>query len=215
MPRKKLLHFEELTSMPHVFEYPEGITIPWAHYFGNSNPITLEIGCGTGAYTLGLARMFPERNFVGIDVKGARMWHGAKAAEDENLKNIAFLRTRVEQLETFFAPGEISEIWITFPDPQPRLGKARKRLTSTRFLNLYQNILKTDSVVHLKTDNPPLFDFSVDTVKATNRPIVFMTNDLYKELFDAEELHIKTQYEAKYLEMGLPICYLKFKIQPE
>ncbi len=210
MARKKLLHFSDLDTMAHVFEYTDDEPILWQEYFGNKNPITLEIGCGRGAYTLGLAKMYPDRNFIGIDVKGARLWHGATEAANDKLKNIAFLRTRVEDLEKFFTTNEISEIWITFPDPHPREGKTKKRLTYKRFLNLYKAITIQNSAIHLKTDNKPLFDYSIESITEYHSNILIQTSDLYSDFPEPSELHIKTQYESIYLEKGVPICYVKF-----
>ncbi len=198
--------------MKHVFEYPENVAGTWNSFFQNQHPIVLEVGCGTGSYTLGLAHRFPEKNFIGIDIKGARMWHGATQAQEQGLENVAFLRTQIEKIDTYFAPEEISEIWITFPDPQPKKSKMSKRLTSNRMLDLYSQFLKKDAIVHLKTDNEMLFDFSVEVAKERNYSIQVITKDLYQESFVDDVLSIKTVFETKFLALGIPIKYLRYQI---
>ena len=198
--------------MRHVFEYPENVAGTWNTFFQNENPIVLEVGCGTGTYTLGLAQRFPEKNFIGIDIKGARMWHGATQAQEQGLENAAFLRTQIEKINTYFAPEEISEIWVTFPDPQPKKSKMSKRLTSNRMLDLYTQFLKKDAIVHLKTDNEMLFDFSVEVAQERNYSIDILTKDLYQEFFVDDVLSIKTVFETKFLAMGIPIKYLRYRI---
>ncbi len=198
--------------MRHVFEYPENVAGTWNTFFQNENPIVLEVGCGTGTYTLGLAQRFPEKNFIGIDIKGARMWHGVTQAQEQGLENAAFLRTQIEKINTYFAPEEISEIWVTFPDPQPKKSKMSKRLTSNRMLDLYTQFLKKDAIVHLKTDNEMLFDFSVEVAQERNYSIDILTKDLYQESFVDDVLSIKTVFETKFLAMGIPIKYLRYRI---
>jgi tRNA (guanine-N7-)-methyltransferase len=212
MSRRKLKHFAEMKEMKHVFEYPENVAGTWNSFFQNQHPIVLEVGCGTGSYTLGLAHRFPEKNFIGIDIKGARMWHGATQAQEQGLENVAFLRTQIEKIDTYFAPEEISEIWITFPDPQPKKSKMSKRLTSNRMLDLYSQFLKKDAIVHLKTDNEMLFDFSVEVAKERNYSIQVITKDLYQESFVDDVLSIKTVFETKFLALGIPIKYLRYQI---
>jgi len=201
-----------MKEMKHVFEYPENVAGTWNSFFQNQHPIVLEVGCGTGSYTLGLAHRFPEKNFIGIDIKGARMWHGATQAQEQGLENVAFLRTQIEKIDTYFAPEEISEIWITFPDPQPKKSKMSKRLTSNRMLDLYSQFLKKDAIVHLKTDNEMLFDFSVEVAKERNYSIQVITKDLYQESFVDDVLSIKTVFETKFLALGIPIKYLRYQI---
>jgi tRNA (guanine-N7-)-methyltransferase len=201
-----------MKEMRHVFEYPENVAGTWNTFFQNENPIVLEVGCGTGTYTLGLAQRFPEKNFIGIDIKGARMWHGATQAQEQGLENAAFLRTQIEKINTYFAPEEISEIWVTFPDPQPKKSKMSKRLTSNRMLDLYTQFLKKDAIVHLKTDNEMLFDFSVEVAQERNYSIDILTKDLYQESFVDDVLSIKTVFETKFLAMGIPIKYLRYRI---
>ena len=198
--------------MKHVFEYPENVAGTWNSFFQNQHPIVLEVGCGTGSYTLGLAHRFPEKNFIGIDIKGARMWHGATQAQEQGLENVAFLRTQIEKIDTYFSPEEISEIWITFPDPQPKKSKMSKRLTSNRMLDLYSQFLKKDAIVHLKTDNEMLFDFSIEVAQERKYSIQVITKDLYQESFVDDVLSIKTVFETKFLALGIPIKYLRYQI---
>jgi tRNA (guanine-N7-)-methyltransferase len=209
LARRKLAHFAEMDQMPFVFAYPEDKAGRWAEFFGNQHPIILEVGCGTGRYTTGLAQKFPENNYIGLDIKGSRMWHGAKAVEAAQLKNAAFIRTQLESIQNYFAPGEVDEIWITFPDPQPRESRERKRLSSPRFLALYKDICKPGGIVHLKTDNQTLFDYSVTAWKEYGMRISACTNNLYAQPLENEVLSIKTTYEERYLAQGLPICYMR------
>lgn len=195
--------------MPFVFAYPEDKAGQWNAFFGNDHPLVLEVGCGTGRYTIGLARMFPEKNFLGLDIKGSRMWHGAKTIESEGLTNAAFLRTQMASIQNYFAPGEVAEIWITFPDPQPRESRERKRLSSPRFLDLYRPFMQKDGIVHLKTDNQALFDYSEEAWRAHGMQIEMQTRDLYAAPLADAVLGIKTTYEERYLAQGLPICYMR------
>lgn len=213
MARRKKAHFAQMKLMPHVFEFPENMAGKWKNFFKNENKITLEIGCGTGNYTIGMASLFPSKNFIGLDIKGDRMWHGATAVQEKEMKNVAFLRTRIEQLCDYFEPEEVKEIWITFPDPHPRDGKIKKRLTSPRFLDLYQKVLGKNNLLHLKTDNQDLFDYSLETWQENkNLEILKSTKDLYATDFVDDVLEIKTVYEKKFLAQGLTICYLKAKV---
>ena len=184
-------------------------------FFLNDHPIILEIGCGKGEYTIGLGRAFPEKNFIGIDIKGEGLWKGAKEALEAGLDNIAFLRIQVERIRHFFSENEVDAIWLTFPDPQLQLSRERKRLTSRRFLDLYQGILKPHGIIHLKTDSRPLFDFTLEMIRQEGHQLLLHTFDLYKD--DQVEIHgvkdIQTYYEAKYLEQGLPIHYLQFQLK--
>lgn len=207
--------FENLfqPSFQEVFNTDYNLKGQWrSEYFKNQNPIVLELGCGKGEYTVGLARMFPEKNFIGIDIKGARMWRGAKTALEEGLKNVAFIRTRIEHIKSFFAQGEVDEIWVTFPDPQPRPSKATKRLTSSRFLNYYTQFLKPNAIVHLKTDCQPLHAYTKALVEQNNLKMLDCTNNLYSEVSNDPILGIKTFYEQQFLEQGLPITYIKFEV---
>lgn len=210
-----------MASMEFVLQYPfavlndKGFNLKgrWNEdFFRNNNPIVIELGCGKGEYTVALAQKFPERNFIGIDIKGARMWTGASKVRELSLTNVAFLRTDIELLNHFFATGEVSEIWITFPDPQ--MSKVRKRLTSSRFLELYRNILTPEGIVNLKTDSPFLYTYTRALAEASSLPIVADTNDLYAHgcphLNDI--LAIRTFYEQQWLSRGLTIKYLAFKL---
>ena len=154
MGQKKLQRFAEVLTFPNVLQYPENMAGTWTSFFHNENPITLELACGKGEYAVGLGRLFADRNFLGVDVKGNRIWVGAKTALKENLTNVGFLRTQIDRIGTYFAPGEVSEIWLTFPDPQLRTSKARKRLTHPKFLQLYQQILRPGGYIHLKPIRP-------------------------------------------------------------
>ncbi|MDE6229911.1 MAG: tRNA (guanosine(46)-N7)-methyltransferase TrmB [Muribaculaceae bacterium] len=183
-------------------------------FFGNRNPIVLELGCGRGEYTVGLAREFADRNFIGIDIKGARMWAGAKEAHLAGMENVGFLRTNIELLGEFFAPGEVAEIWITFPDPQMK--KVRKRLTATNFLEMYRTILAPDGIVNLKTDSPFLYEYTSRLVDLNKLPIIKRTDDLYGNPEGVDRiLNIRTHYEKQWLARGLNIKYLAFRLPAE
>jgi len=182
-------------------------------HFGNKNPITLELACGRGEYTLDLARRYPDRNFIGVDVKGARIWKGAKIALDEDLSNTVFLRTRIELINPFFAANEIDEIWITFPDPFLKERKIRRRLTAPNFLDRYRLLLKKGGLLHLKTDDPTLYEFTVETLEADPKAtILYNKDDIYSEPLAFEELTTKTYYEKMHLEKGRKIKYVRFTI---
>ncbi|MEG0518414.1 MAG: tRNA (guanosine(46)-N7)-methyltransferase TrmB [Bacteroidales bacterium] len=181
-----------------------------AEVFGNNNPIILELGCGKGEYTLSLAQMFPHKNFIGIDIKGARLWKGAKYAQQENLSNVAFIRTRIEFIESLFGTAEISEIWITFADPQ--LNRTRKRLTGTMFLNRYKNFLTPGGIINLKTDSQFLHQYTLACTKSNNLTILEADNNIYGSGRADTILSIRTFYEAHYIKKGLAITYMAFKI---
>lgn len=178
--------------------------------FKNDNPIVLELGCGKGEYTIALSEKFPDKNFIGIDIKGARLWKGAKYAQENNLGNVLFIRTRIEFITSLFAEGEISEIWITFPDPQ--LKRERKRLTGTMFLERYQNFLKPDGIINLKTDSKYLHNYTLALAQQNNLTIHDANNDIYGTGRADEILSIKTFYEAHYIKRGLEITYLSFTL---
>lgn len=183
----------------------------WAsEFFKNDNPIVLELGCGKGEYTVGLAKQNPETNYIGIDIKGARMWRGARTVLDEGIKNVGFIRTRIDLINSFFASGEISEVWVTFPDPQPK--KFYKRLTSTRFLGYYQKILEQYGIVNLKTDSQELYHYTKTLVELNKLEKLIDTNDLYNSGIADDILSIKTFYEQQFLEQGKPITYIRFKL---
>jgi tRNA (guanine-N7-)-methyltransferase len=181
-------------------------------FFKNNQPIVLELGCGRGEYTVGLAERHPEKNFIGADIKGNRIWYGAKHALDNNLDNIGFLRTRIDFIQYCFAENEIDEIWITFPDPQPQKPRERKRLTGPKFLERYFQFLKPNGIIHLKTDSEPFYDYSVEVAQSLNLKVIFQTNDLYKNCpVEREELiNIKTYYETLFTAKGFNICYLMY-----
>lgn len=217
MGKNKLQKFEFVEKCPHVFQYPfsvlkeKGFDMKgkWGEmFFKNSNPIVLELGCGKGEYTVGLAELYPEKNFIGIDIKGARIWSGAKESLEKGMKNVAFLRTSIELIPYFFAENEVSEIWITFPDPQMK--KCRKRLTATNFIELYNKILQPGGIIHLKSDSPFLYTYTAEMVKLNNFEIITNTDDLYNSGIEDKILGIKTFYEQQWLERGLSIKYLSF-----
>lgn len=188
-----------------------------ADYFHNNRPIVLELGCGRGEYTVGLSRKYPDKNFIGVDIKGARMWAGAKEAETEGLQNVAFLRTNIEFITSFFAKDEVDEIWITFCDPQMK--KATKRLTSTYFMQRYQQIMKPNGVIHLKTDSPFLYTYTMEMLRLNPYPVLCSTDDLYADsigsigLFD-DARALQTHYEKQWLERGMRIKYVEWQLVP-
>lgn len=184
----------------------------WRDFFGNDNPIVLELGCGRGEYTVNLGRKFKDKNFIGVDIKGARMWRGAKTATDEKMDNIAFLRTRIEFINSFFAPEEVSEIWITFPDPQLDKKRIKKRLTSPNFLSCYSKFVVDNGAVNLKTDSQHLHEYTKVVVAENNLEVESCCNDIYGAGFADDILSIKTTYETRFLAEGLPITYIKFKL---
>ncbi len=184
----------------------------WNTFFKNEHPIILELGCGKGEYTVGLAQKHPENNYIGVDVKGARIWRGAKSSQELKLENTAFIRTKIEEIDYYFAQNEISEIWVTFPDPQPKSYKERKRLISQRFLDIYKKFLKPNGIVHLKTDNLPLFEYCLEVVETGGHKLLASTKDLYNSDIDEEVKSIQTFYENQYLNQGVKINYLKLQL---
>ena len=219
MGKNKLQKFADMAAYPHVFEYPYSVAenVPFEmkgkwheRFFKNSNPIVLELGCGRGEYTVGLGRMFPDKNFIAVDIKGARMWSGATESISEGLTNVAFLRTNIEIIERFFAEGEVSEIWLTFSDPQMK--KATKRLTSTYFMNRYRQFLKPDGIIHVKTDSNFMFTYTRYMIEENKLPVLFITEDLYHSNLVDDILGIKTYYEQQWLDRGLSIKYIKFAL---
>ena len=220
MAKNKLQKFEDMSRFPHVFQYPfsvleaEGFEMKgkWNElFFKNDSPIVLELGCGKGEYTVGLGKLYPEKNFIGIDIKGARMWRGATQSFEDKMSNVAFLRTHIEIIDRFFAANEVSEIWITFPDPQMK--KTNKRMTSTRFMQLYSRILKENGLIHLKTDSSFMFNYTSEMVKLNGFQVITRTSDLYKECSGDKILSIRTFYEQQWLSRGIPIKYIQFILE--
>lgn len=223
MGKGKLQKFAEMETFRNVFQYPYAVieNVPFEmkgrwrdEYFHNQNPIVLELGCGKGEYTVGLARMFPDINFIGVDIKGARMHKGAKEAISENLANVAFLRTNIEFIDRFFGEDEVQEIWLTFSDPQMK--NPRKRLSSTYFMERYRRFLVDKGIVHLKTDSNFLFTYTRYMVEHNSLPLLFSTEDLYHtdgiDEATRQILGIKTYYEQQWIERGLNIKYMKFEL---
>ena len=229
MSKGKLAKFADMETYENVFQYPYSVVehVPFEmqghwheQYFHNNNPIVLELGCGKGEYTVGLAKRYPHMNFIGVDIKGARMWTGATQAIKEGMKNVAFLRTNIEIIDRFFAPDEVTEIWLTFSDPQMK--NPRKRLTSTFFMNRYRRFLIDKGIIHLKTDSNFLFTYTTYMVEKNHLPLVLRTNDLYSENSEnsenseySEAASIQTYYEQMWIDRGLNIKYMKFHLPHE
>ncbi len=214
MGHKKLIRFEAIKGFSNVLQFPENMPGQWHRHFGNNQPLTLELACGKGEYALGLARLYPERNFIGVDIKGNRIYVGAKKAIDEGLNNVAFLRTEIDKIHTYFGPGEVSEIWITFPDPQLRTSKAKKRLTHPKFLRLYQQFLSPGGFIHLKTDSPALFQFTKTVISRYACKLIEENDHVYAQEDQSPELSIKTYYESLDIAGSQRIHYLKFVLPP-
>lgn len=212
MGQKKLVRFAEIETFPNVLQYPEGMKGKWSEFFHNSNPVVLELACGKGEYAVGLGRLHPEKNFIGIDVKGNRIWVGAKKSLRENLTNVAFVRSQIDRITEYFSPGEVSEIWITFPDPQLRFSKAKKRLTHPKFLRLYQQFLAPGGNIHLKTDSPDLYSFTKSVIELYGLEIEEDLDDVYKTPDIPDELGIKTHYESLDIAQSNRIHYLRFRL---
>ena len=227
MGKNKLARFSELSTFSNTYQnYDvkdpklidcEGEEVQlkglWNEkHFKNKQPIVLELACGGGEYTVALAQKYPNKNFIGVDIKGNRIWKGAKIAMETNISNAGFLRTRIEQLDLFFDANEVSEIWITFPDPFLRKSKAQRRLTSSRFLKIYRKLLQKDGLVHLKTDDPTLYQFTVDTIEEEKLNMIYHNDDIYASDLFTEELEVKTYYEKMHLEKGKTIKYVRYTI---
>lgn len=214
--RQKLKRFKENTHLDHCIEpgkaYYNALKGKWhSHYFKNDNPITLEIGCGHGAYTIGLAKLFPDRNIIGIDIKGDRIWKGAKQANLDHLTNVAFLRILVESLDDFFEKGEINEIWITFPDPRLKNKDIKRRLTSPRFLDLYQSVLGGQGKVHIKTDSAELYHYTIKNLQMYPVSLLKYSMNIYGMGDLDPQLSIQTTYEKRFLAIGKQIYYICFR----
>lgn len=216
----KLEKFAENLTFPNLFQpnqadLDSGFSLrgKWhADFFKNENPIVLELGCGKGEYTVGLARRYPYKNFIGVDIKGARIWRGCKTSNEEGLTNVAFIRTKIQHIARFFDKEEVDEIWVTFPDPQPKFSKRNKRLTSPSFLERYKCILRPKAIIHLKTDNEPLFDYTLEIIEEAGHQLHIAVKDLYS--FDGldEVKSIKTYYEDLFFKQGFNINYLNFTL---
>lgn len=220
MAKNKLKKFAQMKEYPHVIqptlnELKEGFCLKgkWKKdFFKNDNPLVLELGCGMGEYSVGLAKKYPDKNFLGIDIKGARIWQGATESLEKGMKNVGFLRIRIDWIEMCFAKTEVDEIWITFPDPQLKKRRGTKRLTHPGFLKHYKKILKEDAPIHLKTDSQFLHGFTLGVIAGENHILEDATEDLYNSNQQREHMDIKTHYEKIFLKKGLPITYLRFKL---
>jgi tRNA (guanine-N7-)-methyltransferase len=220
--KNKLARWAELGTFENVIQHEKGVGFGIEHpirgkwrseVFLNQNPIILELGCGKGEYTTGLSEKFPLNNYIGIDIKGARMWRGAKTAHEKKVHNAAFLRTRIEFINSFFAEDEVDEIWLTFPDPHPEKRNSNKRLTCPWFLNNYRSFMKDNGIIHLKTDNYDLYRYTKNVAERNNLSIITATTDLHSDLAGDEILLIRTHYENLFLKEGLKINYLSFRLE--
>ncbi|HEY8402461.1 MAG TPA: tRNA (guanosine(46)-N7)-methyltransferase TrmB [Cytophagaceae bacterium] len=221
MGRQKLARFAVNAERRNVIqpgkEIYENIKGKWGEFFGNNNPIVLEVGCGRGEYTTGLAQAIPGKNFVGVDIKGSRIWKGSTVAYENNLLNAAFLRIYIQNIEDFFTNGEVSEVWITFPDPRPKDRDEKRRLTSPRFLQMYYNLMGGKGIINLKTDNKGLYEYTMEVLKTPPFKIknLIHTDDLYNSEFLSYHYNIQTTYEKKFLQKGMNIHYIRFEIAGE
>jgi tRNA (guanine-N7-)-methyltransferase len=223
MAKRKLKKFAEVNSFHNCFflsfeqSKAEGLELKgkWnERFFKNNNPIVLELGCGKGEYTVGLAQRYPDKNFIGVDIKGNRIWTGANTAIEKNMNNVVFIRTRIDFIEACFGIKEVDEIWITFPDPQPQKTRERNRLTNKMFIDRYKKILKSDGLIHLKTDNKPFYDYTLEVIAEQKLELLDNTADLYADTSKRDEAltSIKTYYEKKFSNLGFKICYMKFRV---
>jgi tRNA (guanine-N7-)-methyltransferase len=215
MGQKKLIRFTEIKSFSNVLEYPTDMKGKWNEFFKNNHPITLELACGKGEYAVGLGRLYTDRNFLGVDIKGNRIWRGAKTAIDEGLTNVAFLRSHIDKITEYFNANEVAEIWITFPDPQLRLSRAKKRLTHPRYLRLYQQILRKDGLVNLKTDSPDLYQFTKIVIELFGIELLKDLDNVYATSDTHPDLKIQTHYEKLDIAQSNKIHYLQFKLNKE
>jgi tRNA (guanine-N7-)-methyltransferase len=212
MGQKKLVRFEELKTFSNVLEFPENMAGNWDKHFKNNNPAILELACGKGEYALGLGQLYPNKNFIGIDLKGNRIWAGAKKALQNELHNVAFLRTQIDQITEYFSKNEVAEIWITFPDPQLRMSKAKKRLTHPKFLRLYQQFLVPGGLIHLKTDSPDLYHFTKQVIEMYSCIIHTDDDNVHDKAVVPDELQIKTHYESLDIAGSNRVHYLSFSL---
>jgi tRNA (guanine-N7-)-methyltransferase len=215
MGQKKLIRFAEITTFKHVFQYPEGTKGTWNNFFENNNPIVLELACGKGEYSIGLASLYPNQNLIGIDVKGNRIWVGAKKAIESNLANVAFIRSQIGMIDAYFEKGEVAEIWLPFPDPQLRISKSKKRLTHPIFLRKYKQILKSDGYINLKTDSPTLYAFTKLVIEMYGLTILVDSDDIQRDLSENKDLQIKTHYEGLDIANSKKVHFLKFMLNGE
>ncbi|MCF6170873.1 MAG: tRNA (guanosine(46)-N7)-methyltransferase TrmB [Bacteroidales bacterium] len=219
--KKKLVHFAENETFGNLFQLQyegliKGFDLKgnWSGgFFKNENELVIELGCGKGEYTTGLAQRYPDKNFIGLDIQGARLWRGLKTAAEGKLKNVAFIRVRINLSPFCFGKNEVSEIWITFPDPRARKSDAKKRLTSPEFLERYKTFLKPGGIIHVKTDNIIFFENTLDVIGEGGHELLYATYDVYAEGFDNELTQIETFYEKKWRANGTKIKYLKFRLQ--
>ncbi len=221
--KNKLKRFNENDTFANVFQPTRDELVNssydykgnWnSRVFNNNNPLVLELGCGKGEYSVALARKYPNKNFIGIDIKGARFWRGAKTAIEENIPNVAFIRTQIELVEYVFATNEVDEIWITFPDPQIKYKRTKHRMTNTAFLERYKNILKPEGEVNLKTDSEFMHGYTLGLLHGAGHEVLYANHDVYKQEGSPEEVtSIQTFYEGQYLEQNKPITYIRFKIK--
>lgn len=212
MAQKKLERFAELDTFSNTLQFPKNIAGKWNEFFKNNNPITLELACGKGEYAVGLGQLYPQQNFIGVDLKGNRIWVGAKKALQQNLTNVAFLRTEIDQVKDYFSANEVAAIWITFPDPQLRMSKAKKRLTHPKFLRLYQQFLVPGGLINLKTDSPDLYYFTKTVIALYGCILHTDFDDVYKQENIGEELKIKTHYESLDIAGSNRIHYICFSL---
>ena len=212
MGQKKLQRFAEIKEFPNVLEFDKSLKGRWNEFFKNNNAITLELACGKGEYALGLGKLYPQRNFIGIDIKGNRIWRGAKTALAQGLSNVAFLRIEIDQLADYFKSNEVSEIWITFPDPQLRVSKAKKRLTHPKFLRIYKSVILPTGLIHLKTDSPDLYHFTKTVINLYGLKLLADKEDIRTDEFLSDDLKIKTHYESLDIAKSNRIHYLQFQL---
>ena len=219
--KNKLKRFKENETFQNVIQPTREEVVndfklkgKWDTFFNNNNPIVLELGCGKGEYTVALAQKHPNKNFIGIDIKGARFWRGAKTAIEEGIENVAFIRTQIELIDYIFAENEVSEIWITFPDPQIKYKRTKHRMTNTSFLKRYKKVLKEDGLMHLKTDSEFMHGYTLGLLHGEGHEVLYAHHDVYSKEYSPEEVtSIQTFYEKQYLEINKPITYIKFKLK--